>query len=46
MSNFLITDYFKIKFNKKSNIIFKDEYLQNLYSEDLLKNTNIVMLKI
>ena len=37
MSNFLITDFFKIKFNKKTNIIFKDEYLQNLYSEDLLK---------
>ena len=38
MSSFLITDYLKIKFSKNSNLVFKDEYLQNLYSKKFLKN--------
>ena len=38
MKKYLITNFKKINFKKKSNIIFENEYLKNLYNDDQLSN--------
>ena len=40
MSKILITDYYKLNFRKKTKIIFKDEYLKNLYLNYKSQNYN------
>ena len=38
IKKYLITNFRKINLKKKSNIIFENEYLKNLYNDDQLSN--------
>ena len=38
IKKYLITNFRKINLKKKSNIIFENEYLKNLYNDDQLIN--------